>query len=74
MKLKMSIAEIADATGECNQVVYAAIRAGDLKTFLVGRRRFSKPADVQKWVDYLQAESDAGRPVSYAARERKAAA
>jgi hypothetical protein len=74
MKLKLSIAEIADATGECNQVVYAAIRAGDLKTFLVGRRRFARPADVQAWIDYLQAESDAGRPVSYAARARQDAA
>ena len=72
MKLKMSIAEIADATGECNQVVYAAIRAGDLKTFLVGRRRFARPADVTAWVDFLQAESDAGRPVSYAARKEAA--
>jgi len=74
MKLKMSIAEVADATCECKQVVYAAIRAGDLKTFLVGRRRFARPADVQAWVNFLQAESDAGRPVSYHARQRKEAA
>ena len=74
MKLKMSIAEVAEATGECRQIVYAAVRAGDLKTFLVGRRRFARPADVTAWVDYLQAESDAGRPVSYAARQREEAA
>lgn len=74
MKIKMSIAEVADATGECKQIVYAAVRAGDLKTFLVGRRRFARPADVTAWVDFLQAESDAGRPVNYAARPREEAA
>jgi len=74
MKLKMSIAEVADATGECRQVVYAAIRAAHLTTFIVGRRRYARPAAVTAWVDFLQAESDAGRPVSYAARKHKAAA
>ena len=68
MKLKLSMADIAEMTGEAPPLIYAAINRGDLKTFLVGRRRFAKPADVQAWVDYLQAESDAGRPVCYQAR------
>lgn len=72
-KLKMSMAEIAEATGEAMPLIYAAINAGDLKTFLVGRRRFAKPADVRAWVDYLEAESDAGRPVCYQARRKVAA-
>lgn len=73
-KLKLSMADIADATDEALPLIYAAIRAGDLKTFLVGRRRFARPADVQAWVDFLQAESDAGRPVRYQARSLERAA
>lgn len=68
MKLKLSIDEIAAATGEARPLIYKAIEAGHLKTFLVGRRRFAKPADVQSWIDFLQRESDAGRPVAYQAR------
>jgi len=74
MKLKLSMSGIAEATGESLPTIYAAIRAGDLRTFLCGRRRFARPADVEKWVDFLQAESDAGRPVSYRASKREEAA
>lgn len=74
MKLKLSLADIAETTGESLPLIHDAIRANHLRTFLVGRRRFARPADVQAWVDYLQAESDAGRPVSYRARERTEAA
>lgn len=72
-KLKLSMADIAEATGEAMPLIYAAINAGHLKTFLVGRRRFARPADVAAWVDFLQAESDAGRPVCYQARKEKEA-
>ncbi len=72
-KLKLSMAEIAAATGEGLPLIYAAIAAGDLKTFLVGRRRFARPCDVEQWVNHLQAESDAGRPVSYQSRARQEA-
>ena len=66
---------VAAATGESMAVIYDAINAGHLKTFLVGRRRFARPADVHAWVDFLQAQSDAGKPVVYRARssERVAA-
>ena len=73
-KLKLSMADIAEMTGESMPLIYAAINAGDLKTFLVGRRRFARPADVRAWVDFLQAESDAGRPVCYQARDKREAA
>ena len=73
-KLKVTLAEIATSTGEAMPLIYAAINAGHLKTFLVGRRRFARPADVAAWVDFLQAESDAGRPVCYQARKEKEAA
>lgn len=71
-RLKVGIDDIAELTGEARPLIYAAIKAGHLKTFLVGRRRFAKPADVQAWVDFLQRESDAGRPVKYQARAEAA--
>jgi hypothetical protein len=63
--LKLSITQIVEITHECRAVVFDAIAAGDLRTFLVGRRRFARPAEVAKWVDYLERESDNGRPVAY---------
>ncbi len=73
-KLKLSINEIIEATGESRGVLYAAINAGDLKTFLVGRRRFARPDDVRAWVDWMQAQSDAGTPVVYAPRSKERSA
>lgn len=67
-KLKLSLKEIADITGESLPLIHDAINAGHLKTFIVGRRRFAKPDAVQKWVDYLEKQSDAGQPVKYRAR------
>ncbi len=74
--LKLSLQAIVEATGESLPVVHDAIRAGHLETFLVGRRRFARPDAVRAWVDYLQAQSDAGKPVVYRARsaERRASA
>ncbi len=72
-QLKVSIEGIIAATGESRAIVYDAINAGHLKTFLVGRRRFAKPQAVHAWVDFLEAESAAGRPIVYRARERTAA-
>jgi hypothetical protein len=71
-QLKISIDGVIAATGESRALVYDAINAGHLKTFLVGRRRFAKPEAV-RWVDFLEAESAAGRPVVYRARDRTAA-
>jgi hypothetical protein len=68
LKLKVTVDEIVESTGESRTLVHHAVKAGHLRTFVVGRRRFAKPEDVQKWVDFLQAESDAGRPVSYQSR------
>lgn len=66
--LKVSIEEIKRATGESIPTIYAAIERGHLTTFLVGRRRFARPAAVRAWVDLLEAESNAGRPVLYRPR------
>lgn len=66
--VKVPIAEVPAATGESTNVVYDAINAGHLKTFLVGRRRFTRPEYIRAWVDYLESESNAGRPVSYRPR------
>jgi NAD(P)H-dependent FMN reductase len=67
-KLKLSMDEIGEASGESRPVVYDAIKAGHLDTFLVGRRRFARPAAVKAWIDYLERESNAGRPVVYRGR------
>jgi hypothetical protein len=75
-KLKLSIKDIAETTGESVHVIYDAINAGHLETFVVGRRRQARPAAVRKWIDYLEAQSKAGKPVVYRARstERSEAA
>jgi hypothetical protein len=75
-RLKLSIKDVVEATGESTHVVYDAINAGHLQTFLVGRRRFARPAAVSRWIDYLEAQSNAGTPVVYRARssERSEAA
>jgi len=72
-QLKVSIDGIVAATGESRALVYDAIREGHLRTFLVGRRRFAKPGAVRAWVDFLESESGAGRPVAYRARARAVA-
>jgi len=71
--LKLGIEQIAEVSGESRNVVFDAIRAGHLKTFLVGRRRFARPEDVRRWVDLLERESDAGHPVCYRGRTQQAA-
>ena len=74
-QLKIPLAEIPRVAGESLAVVYDAIRAGHLDTFLVGRRRFARPEAIRDWIDYLEAQSKAGRPVTYRPRsgERVAA-
>ena len=72
--LKISLAQIVACTGESLPVVHDAINAGHLTTFLVGRRRFARPDAVRKWVDFLEAQSNAGKPVVYRARTGEGAA
>jgi predicted DNA-binding transcriptional regulator AlpA len=67
--LKLSLDQVVQLTGECQNVIYKAIEKGDLDTFLVGRRRFARPAAVRAWVDFLEAQSKAGHPVCYVARK-----
>jgi predicted DNA-binding transcriptional regulator AlpA len=66
--LKLSIDDVVAATGESRAIVYDAINAGHLDTFLVGRRRFARPAAVRAWIDFLESESKAGKPVNYRRR------
>lgn len=70
---KLSMKDVEESTGESTSTIYKAIAAGHLATFLVGRRRFARPEAVKTWIDYLQAESDAGRPVKYQGRETASA-
>lgn len=67
-KYKLSMTEIAASTGESLPLIYRAVNCGDLRTFLVGRRRFARPADVRKWVEFLQTKSDEGHPLQYQKR------
>ena len=68
--LKLSIQQIAEVTGESVPTIYEAIKEDHLATFLVGRRRFARMEAVRAWIDHLEAESNAGRPVSYRSREK----
>lgn len=72
--LKIPLAEIPRIAGESLAVVYDAINAGHLPTFLVGRRRFARPEAIRAWVDFLEAQSERGTPVTYRARGRERAA
>ena len=71
---KLGIDEICRTTGESRSVVYSAIREGHLTTFVVGRRRFARPSAVTAWIDFLEARSQAGKPVKYGARSAEATA
>ena len=48
--------------------IYAAINAGHLRSHLRGRQRFVRESAVVEWLNYLESESDAGRPVTYRPR------
>jgi hypothetical protein len=68
--LKLSKGDIVESTGESLSNVNKAIKLGHIATFVVGRRRFARPQAVADWVDFLEAQSDAGRPVKYQARAK----
>ena len=57
-QLKIPLAEIPAIARESLAVVYDAIHAGHLDTFLVGRRRFARPEAIRAWVDYLETQSN----------------
>lgn len=66
--LKLGLQDVCQIARESMPVVHDAINAGHLDTFLVGRRRFARPEAVRAWVDFLEAQSKAGKPVVYRAR------
>ncbi len=67
-KLKIALKDIPLIAGESMAVIHDAINAGHLQTFLVGRRRFARPEAIRAWVDHLEAQSNAGKPVTYRPR------
>lgn len=71
-RLKLSVTDIVAATGESRSNVCRAFKQGHLKSFVVGRRRFARPAAVRDWIDFLESESNAGRAVKYQARATEA--
>lgn len=42
---------------------------GDIESTVIGRKRFATPEALEKWVKFLVAQSAAGRPVKYMARD-----
>ena len=64
----MGMKEICAASGQGLMSVYAAINAGHLKTYLVGRRRFARASALNAWLDFMQKQSDSGRAVVYRPR------
>ena len=74
--LQYTVEQVCDITGQSRNIIYDAINAGHLKSYLIGRRRYFKPTAVQKWVDYMETQSNKGTPVAYRARppERRARA
>lgn len=72
--LVLTLREIASATRRDLSTIHAAINAGHLVTYTVGRRRYASPAAVQAWLDFLVKESEAGRPVKYRPRTAEKAA
>lgn len=66
--LIVPLADITALTGQSRPVLHDAIAAGDLVTFLVGRRRFARIEAIRAWVDKLEEASNEGRPISYRSR------
>lgn len=63
-----TVADVCQATRQCDSLVRDAIRSGDLKTFVVGRRHLIRPESVSAWLDHLEAASERGHPIAYRAR------
>src|SRR3546814_9230525 len=53
-KLKLSLQEIAEVTGESLPLIHDAIKAAHLKTFVVGRRRLARPSRSEEHTSELQ--------------------
>ena len=68
-RIDYSLADCVDASGRSLMTIHTAIKCGDLKSYLVGRRRYVRVVDLQAWLDLLRRESDEGRPRSYRSRD-----
>jgi hypothetical protein len=69
----MSMQDVYAESKQGPHVVNKAIELGHLETFLIGRRRFARPEKFDAWIDFLEAESEAGRPVVYRPRSSERA-
>lgn len=68
-KLMYGRTELPAITGQSLSNVDRAIACGDIATVLIGRKRFATAKAVEQWLAFLTAESQAGRPVKYMARD-----
>lgn len=67
-KLQYSRMELPALTGQSQSNIDRAIACGDIRTVVIGRKRFATPAAVEKWLTFLAERSEAGKPVKYMAR------
>lgn len=72
--LQVPLHRFPEITGKSPPTIHAAINAGHLRTYLIGRRRYATMDDLRAWIEFLRAESDAGRPVVYRPRSSERAA
>lgn len=63
-----TLASAVIASKKSLMTIHDAIDAEHLESYVVGRRRYIRAADLSAWLDWLKAESDAGRPVVYRSR------
>lgn len=63
LQLKMDDACVL--TNMSRNVIFEAVKRGHLRTHVVGRSRFTTYKEVTRWVEWLQKQSDAGKPVGY---------
>ena len=68
MDRALTLKEVEAATRQRQPSIHAAIKRGDLRVYKVGRRTYARESAVQSWLDFLQRQSDAGKPVFYRAR------
>jgi hypothetical protein len=57
VKISYNIAEVMAATGVNRCAVYAALTAGSLASFKLGRRRMVSARALQDWIDGLEKAS-----------------
>lgn len=62
-KINLSVAEAVQASGIGRTTLFALIRAGELHSIKIGRRRYIPTAALRDYLDQLRAEQN-GVPVA----------